>query len=57
VVQTYDDHRIAMAFAVAGLRAPGIAIADPDCVTKTFPDFFERLEALRQADRPATPGD
>jgi len=47
VVETYGDHRIAMAFAVAGLRAPGIAIADPECVTKTFPDFFERLEALR----------
>lgn len=46
VVQTYGDHRIAMAFAVTGLRAPGIVIADPDCVTKTFPEFFERLEAL-----------
>ncbi|MBM3470510.1 MAG: 3-phosphoshikimate 1-carboxyvinyltransferase [Armatimonadetes bacterium] len=47
VVQTYDDHRVAMAFAVTGLRAPGIAIADPGCVAKTFPDFFERLEDLR----------
>lgn len=47
VIQTYGDHRIAMAFAVTGLRAPGIAIADPGCVTKTFPDFFERLEGLR----------
>lgn len=47
VIQTYGDHRIAMAFAVTGLRAPGIAIADPGCVTKTFPDFFERLESLR----------
>ncbi len=46
-VQTYNDHRIAMAFAITGLRAPGIAIADPACVTKTFPDFFERLERLR----------
>jgi 3-phosphoshikimate 1-carboxyvinyltransferase len=36
-----------MAFAVMGLRIPGIAIADPGCVTKTFPDFFERLERLR----------
>jgi len=49
VVETYGDHRIAMAFAVAGLRAPGIAIADPECVTKTFPDFFERLEALSRS--------
>lgn len=46
-VQTYGDHRIAMAFAITGLRAPGIVIADPACVTKTFPDFFERLESLR----------
>jgi len=49
VVQTYGDHRMAMAFAVAGLRAPGIAIADPGCVAKTFPDFFDRLERLRGA--------
>ena len=42
-VQTYDDHRIAMSFAVTGLRAPGIAIANPDCVSKTFPEFFEVL--------------
>lgn len=47
VVQTYDDHRLAMAFAITGLRAPGIAIADPGCVAKTFPDFFGRLERLR----------
>jgi 3-phosphoshikimate 1-carboxyvinyltransferase len=47
-VETYDDHRIAMAFALAGLRVSGIAIADPACVRKTFPDYFERLEALRR---------
>jgi 3-phosphoshikimate 1-carboxyvinyltransferase len=47
-VRTYDDHRIAMAFAVAGLRASGIVIADPGCVSKTFPDFFERLNWLCQ---------
>jgi 3-phosphoshikimate 1-carboxyvinyltransferase len=40
-VHTYDDHRIAMSFAVTGLRAPGIRIVDPACVSKTFPDFFE----------------
>jgi len=45
-VQTYDDHRIAMSFAVTGLRAPGIAIADPQCVSKTFPEFFEVLRGL-----------
>jgi 3-phosphoshikimate 1-carboxyvinyltransferase len=46
-VATYDDHRLAMAFALIGLRAPGIVIRDPDCVRKTFPDFFARLERLR----------
>jgi len=45
-VQTYDDHRIAMSFAVTGLRAPGIAIANPACVSKTFPEFFEVLRGL-----------
>lgn len=47
VVETYDDHRMAMSFAVAGLRAPGISIQNPGCVAKTLPDFFQRLEALR----------
>ncbi len=47
VVETYDDHRMAMSFALLGLVAPGIAIADPGCVTKTFPDFFARLDRLR----------
>ena len=45
-IQTYDDHRMAMAFALIGLRAPGVVIADPKCVAKTFPDYFTRLEAL-----------
>ena len=45
-VKTYDDHRMAMSFAVAGLRVPGVAICDPDCTQKTFPDFFEALEGL-----------
>src|SRR5262249_13576203 len=47
VVATYDDHRIAMAFSVLGLRTPGIEIADPECVAKTFPRFFETLDQLR----------
>lgn len=50
VVQTYDDHRMAMAFALIGLRAPGIAIADPACTAKTFPDYWERLELLRRSE-------
>ena len=47
LVRTYGDHRMAMAFAVTGLVARGIRIEDPGCVTKTFPDFFRRLEELR----------
>jgi 3-phosphoshikimate 1-carboxyvinyltransferase len=46
LVQTYDDHRIAMSFAVTGLRAPGIRIANPGCVSKTFPHYFEALSGL-----------
>jgi len=46
-VQTYDDHRMAMAFAVAGLRVAGIKIADPGCVAKTFPGFWRLLDELR----------
>ena len=41
-IDTYDDHRMAMAFAVAGLRIPGITVNNPGCVAKTFPDFWER---------------
>ncbi len=43
-IDTYDDHRMAMAFAVAGLRVPGVVINDPRCVAKTFPDFWKRWE-------------
>jgi 3-phosphoshikimate 1-carboxyvinyltransferase len=46
-VQTYDDHRMAMSFALAGLRAPGIQIADPGCVAKTFPGYWDLLDELR----------
>jgi 3-phosphoshikimate 1-carboxyvinyltransferase len=46
-IETYDDHRMAMSFAVLGLRASGITILEPGCVTKTFPKFFEVLEKLR----------
>ncbi len=45
-IETYNDHRIAMAFALAGLRIPGIKIKDPDCVNKTFPSFFDMFLAL-----------
>jgi 3-phosphoshikimate 1-carboxyvinyltransferase len=46
-VQTYNDHRMAMAFSLIGLRVPGIVIEDPACVSKTFPNFFEVLDSLR----------
>lgn len=45
-VQTYDDHRMAMSFAIAALRAPGIELLDPGCVAKTFPTFFDVLDAV-----------
>jgi 3-phosphoshikimate 1-carboxyvinyltransferase len=46
-LDTYDDHRMAMSFALVGLGSPGIVINDPQCCRKTFPDFFERFEQLR----------
>ncbi|HKA16639.1 MAG TPA: 3-phosphoshikimate 1-carboxyvinyltransferase [Myxococcota bacterium] len=46
VIDTYDDHRMAMAFALAGLRVPGVAIRDPRCVSKTWPDYFAMLAQL-----------
>jgi len=46
VVDTYDDHRMAMSFAILGLVVPGITIDNPSCVNKTFPDFFDVLEGL-----------
>ena len=45
-IQTYDDHRMAMSFALIGLQAAGIRIADPDCTAKTYPHFFSDLQAL-----------
>lgn len=45
-IETYDDHRMAMSFALAGLRTEGIRIADPSCTGKTYPHFFSDLEKL-----------
>jgi 3-phosphoshikimate 1-carboxyvinyltransferase len=45
-IETYDDHRMAMSFALAGLRTDGIRIADPSCTAKTYPHFFSDLEKL-----------
>lgn len=46
-VRTYDDHRMAMSFALIGLRSAGVEIEDPGCVAKTFPEYFNVLEQLR----------
>ncbi len=46
-IQTYNDHRMAMAFSLIGLRIPGITIENPACVSKTFPNFFDVLDHLR----------
>jgi len=48
VIDPHDDHRLAMAFALLGLRVPGIEIANPECVAKTFPTYFDVLESLRR---------
>jgi 3-phosphoshikimate 1-carboxyvinyltransferase len=45
-VETYEDHRIAMAFGVLGSVLPGIAVRDPGCVAKTFPEFWSVLDSV-----------
>jgi len=45
-IETYNDHRIAMSFAVMGLYVPGIKIKDPNCVQKSFPGFWEELKKI-----------
>jgi 3-phosphoshikimate 1-carboxyvinyltransferase len=44
-VETYNDHRMAMCFAILGLKVPGIKLKNPACVKKTFPNFFQKLAA------------
>jgi 3-phosphoshikimate 1-carboxyvinyltransferase len=56
VIQTYGDHRMAMSFALLGLRATGIAISDPGCVAKTFPGFWAALHRLYKRGQPDGPG-
>jgi 3-phosphoshikimate 1-carboxyvinyltransferase len=46
VIDTYDDHRMAMSFAVAGLRTPNVEIKNENCVEKSFPDFWKVFEGL-----------
>ena len=45
-IDTYNDHRIAMSFALAGLKVPGIKIKDETCVKKSFPNFWEVFKSL-----------
>ncbi len=47
-IETYDDHRIAMAFAITGLNLPGVRIKNPACVAKTYPEFFDDLARLHE---------
>lgn len=48
LVETYDDHRMAMGFSLIGLRSPGIVIDNPGCCRKTFENYFEVLEQVIQ---------
>jgi 3-phosphoshikimate 1-carboxyvinyltransferase len=50
-IDTYNDHRLAMSFAVAGLKAPGTVIKDPGVVAKSFPEFWQFLDKLYPDDR------
>jgi 3-phosphoshikimate 1-carboxyvinyltransferase len=45
-IETYDDHRIAMSFALAGLTVPGVRITNPGCVAKSFPNYWDVLKQL-----------
>ena len=46
LLDSHDDHRVAMSLALLALRAPGLSIRDPGAVSKTFPDYFDRLAEL-----------
>jgi 3-phosphoshikimate 1-carboxyvinyltransferase len=49
-IETYNDHRIAMSFAIAGLVVPGVSIQNPECVSKSFPDFWKTFSRLEGSD-------
>lgn len=46
LVDTYNDHRVAMAFSLCGLKAPGMRIDNPECCSKTFTEYFDILDGL-----------
>ena len=47
IIETYDDHRMAMSMALIGYKRPGVTISDPNCVAKTFPNYFDQMDRLR----------
>jgi 3-phosphoshikimate 1-carboxyvinyltransferase len=51
VIETYDDHRMAMSMAIVGLAQPGVVIRDPGCTAKTYPEFFDDLRRVTSAKR------
>ncbi len=53
-IETYEDHRMAMSFAVTGLRAPGIRITNPGCTAKTFPEYFDVLRDVTASEATAS---
>ncbi len=56
-IETYNDHRMAMSFALAGLKIPGVTIRNPGCTAKTYPKFFEDLQALTKNSTHLAPRD
>ena len=50
-IETYADHRMAMSFAILGARVPGMRIGTPECVSKSYPTFFEELQVLLPSHR------
>ena len=46
LIDTYDDHRMAMSFSLAGLLIDNVKIHDPNCVSKTFPNYFDEFEKI-----------
>ncbi|MCX6510319.1 MAG: 3-phosphoshikimate 1-carboxyvinyltransferase [Actinobacteria bacterium] len=47
IIETYDDHRMAMSMALIGYKRSGVTISDPTCVAKTFPNYFDQMDRLR----------
>ncbi|CAB4345486.1 MAG: 3-phosphoshikimate 1-carboxyvinyltransferase [Actinobacteria bacterium] len=47
IIETYDDHRMAMSMALIGYNRAGVTISDPNCVAKTFPNYFDQMDELR----------